>query len=390
MNPYSKKTRILQLVENLDDSYGGPAKSVPNLAASISDYFDQTLISLEFSDQENNEVITQNKLDWKVFEISFFKKFRISISLLLYLIKSRKNYDILHAHNLWNYIPIITTIVGKLTKKKIIFSPRGSLYPWSLNQNRIVKRIAWKLYQKRILNLADCIHVTEKDEFKQIRNLGIKSPISLVPNGINLSEFIQLDKGVAKKFLGLDHKKKYILFLSRIHKKKGVTNLVRAVYELKNKFDSYELLIIGPGIETDYGKSVIDLIQDLDLDELISVRGMVTGDERKAFFQAADFFILPSYTENFGIVIAEALANKLPVITTKGTPWEEIEIHQAGWWLDNNSAKLIAQTLQEAISLSDHDRELMRNRAITIAKEYDWEKLSRTYVDMYNSIIDHR
>ena len=389
MSHYNKKIKILHLVENLDDSYGGPAKSIPNLAASISDHFDQTLISLEFKDEESNEVIAEQNLDWKVFKISFLEKFRISISLFFYLLRKRKNYDILHAHNLWNFIPIVTTIIGKLTNKKIVFSPRGSLYSWSLNQNRIVKLIAWNLYQKRILNLADCIHVTEKEELKQLKALGIKSPISLIPNGISLSEFTFTEKEFAKKFLELDLNKKYILFLSRIHKKKGVTNLIKAIHQIKEDFTSYKLLIIGPGIESEYGRNALKLIHNLDLEEIITIKDMVTGSKRKAYFQAADFFILPSYTENFGIVIAEALANKLPVITTKGTPWEEIEIHNAGWWLDNNSAELIAQTLRKALSMTSQEVELMGNKAISIARGYDWEKLSSKYVKMYNGITDH-
>ena len=199
--------KIYHLLENLDDSYGGPAKSVPYLVKNLEELEIQGhMLSIKYNDNELNEVIKRCDLKWVSFQYNFIKKFRYSKAFKNYLIKviKKEKNIILHTHNLWNYIPYISFKLAKKYNIPYVISTRGALYPWSLNQNSLQKKIAWKLFQKKILNKSSCVHATNISELNALRSLGISSPIALVPNGINLDEFkILNNEKLSKVNLGL-------------------------------------------------------------------------------------------------------------------------------------------------------------------------------------------
>jgi len=378
--------KIYHLLENLDDTYGGPAKSVPYLAKSLKEIGVQsTLLSIRYYDNESNEIIEENGLTWLSFSYNFVRKTRYSKALTNYLIDAaKKNKNIiLHTHNLWNYIPYIAYSLAKKYHMPYIVAIRGSLYPWSLAQSSLQKKIAWFLFQKRVLNSASCVHVTEMAELEAVRKLGITSPVVLVPNGINLDEFNSMNsKDIAKQNLGLDKNKNYILFLSRIHPKKGLEFLVRAWAKLANKYLYWDLLIVGPIYDEKYHKELQSEIFKNHLEQRVHFTGMLGGEKRKDCFSASSLFVLPSHTENFGIAIAEAMAAKLPIITTHGTPWQEVEEYDAGWWVELNQEN-IDNALAEALACREYELKQKGLNGFELIQKYEWkyqaEKMKQVY-----------
>ena len=169
------------------------------------------------------------------------------------------------------------------------------------------------LFQKKDLQMADCIHATSNSEAKNIRALGFTNPIALIPNGINLLDYPDYNK--------LPNTKRKLLFLSRIHEKKGIELLINSWNELDTKYTKdWEIEIIGSGSD-EYIQNLKELINKYKLNSSIVISKPIYGIQKLKKYQSSDLFVLPSYSENFGIVIAEALACKLPVITTKGVPW---------------------------------------------------------------------
>ena len=378
--------KIYHLLENLDDTYGGPAKSVPYLLKSLQKLeIEGQILSIKYHDKEYNEVVKKANLDWLSFPYNFIKKIRYSKALKNYLmdvVKKEKNI-ILHTHNLWNNIPYLSFSLAKKYKIPYISSIRGALYPWSLNQGSFQKKIAWILFQKKILNKSSCIHVTNVSELEAVRNLGISSPIALVPNGINLDEFKTMNsKNVSKVNLGLEENKNYILFLSRIHPKKGLEYLVRSWIKISKKYLNWDLLIVGPVYEEKYYKDLQNELSKNNLSKRVHFTGMLREKKRIDCYSASSLFVLPSHTENFGIAIAEAMAAKLPVITSRGTPWQEIEEYDAGWWVDLDWEN-IDKALAEALFCDGNILKKKGLNGFNLIQKYDWkfqaQKMKKVY-----------
>ena len=194
---------------------------------------------------------------------------------------------------------------------------------------------------------------------------------------------------MSKNNLNLNISKKYILFISRVHPKKGLEYLVKSFIKYSKQFENYELLIIGPTDDEKYKKSLDSVISDSKLVKKIHFLGMLKGKNRIDVYNASSLFVLPSHTENFGMVIAEAMAAKIPVITTFGTPWQEIEKYNAGWWVEL-SQENIDNALYEALSLKEKDLERRGLNGFELIKKYEWKHQAKKMKELYEYILGDR
>ncbi|PIX13998.1 MAG: hypothetical protein COZ74_04170, partial [Flavobacteriaceae bacterium CG_4_8_14_3_um_filter_31_8] len=249
---------------------------------------------------------------------------------------------------------------------------RGMLEPWIMNRNPLKKKLAMFLYQKKDIQKAAALHATCELEYTNIQILGFTNHISIIPNGIDLSEIHQV------KF---DYGTKKIVFLSRLHPKKGIEVLLEAWRLIEN--NDWILEIAGNGdeeyIET-LKKSARNLVN-------VFFVGPQFGEAKWNFLRSADIMVLPTYSENFGIVVAEALAVGVPVITTKGTPWEELNTHNCGWWIDL-SIENLQRCLEMAMQQSDTELKSMGERGKKLIKEeYDIKAVSQKVFELYQEIL---
>jgi glycosyltransferase involved in cell wall biosynthesis len=383
--------KVINVVENLDDTYGGPSKSIPYMCKHLNDFGIQTeILSITFDIDERNSIVSKYKLIWKRFSYSFFRKIRYSNELRNYLEKTleKDKEIILHVHNLWNYVPYVTYKMAKKYNVPLVVSIRGSLYKWSLQQGVVRKKIAWLLFQKKVLQRASCIHVTAISEMKAVRNLGITTPIAVVENGVQIDEFSQVkDSVISKNRLKLNPKFKYMLFLSRIHPKKGLHLLVNSWLKLIDVHPDWRLLVVGPCGDKKYLDQIISLLKNHDKEDRVIFTGMLYDQDRIDAFESSELFILPSYTENFGIVIAEALAAGIPVITTRETPWQVIQEFSAGWYVEVNQLE-IDKALKEALNLNENKLASMGSQGLKLIEQYKWEGKAKKMMSIYNTILD--
>ena len=383
--------KVINVVENLDDTYGGPSKSIPYMCKHLNDFGIQTeILSITFDIDERNSIVSKYKLIWKRFSYSFFRKIRYSNELRNYLEKTleKDKEIILHVHNLWNYVPYVTYKMAKKYNVPLVVSIRGSLYKWSLQQGVVRKKIAWLLFQKKVLQRASCIHVTAISEMKAVRNLGITTPIAVVENGVQIDEFSQVkDSVISKNRLKLNPKFKYMLFLSRIHPKKGLHLLVNSWLKLIDVHPDWRLLVVGPCGDKKYLDQIISLLKNHDKEDRVIFTGMLYDQDRIDAFESSELFILPSYTENFGIVIAEALAAGIPVITTRETPWQVIQEFSAGWYVEVNQLE-IDKALKEALNLNENKLASMGSQGLKLIEQYKWEGKAKKMMSIYNAILD--
>ena len=382
--------KVIHLVENLDDSYGGPAKSIPYLCHYLRDLgVEVIIISVQTHPVEHNTVVDELGLQWEKLPHEGPRKLSYSSKLIKRIESLIEADTIIHVHNSWTYVSYVGWYFKQKHQIPLVSSPRGSLYPWSLSRRKYLKRLFWLLFQKASFQRSNVIHVTAQDEAEAVRGLGIKPELTLIPNGVELPDQVpdkQEWRQHSMNVLGLDDSKRYFLFLSRIHPKKGLDFLINSWAEMHDQFPEWELLVVGPEEDQDYLRQIQQVLAAANATGKVRFTGLLEGAEKDAAYGAAEFFVLPSHTENFGIVIAEALALQLPVLTTHGTPWAEIETFGAGWHIELSQERLTT-TLREALQSSQEELMAMGTQSKKFIHRYEWPLQARKMKDTYDYIL---
>lgn len=383
--------KIIHTIENIDERYGGPAKSVPSLVDALNRMgsYDSLICSVKIYDNESNDFCKKNKIKCLKSELTRYRRIFYSTDFKKNIIGELDKETIIHTHNLWTYPAYIAYRTAINNAIPFVMSIRGNLYPWNLESGYIQKNIAMKLFQYQMLRKASCLHATEINEVKAIRDLGISTPVALIPNGIDTREFEENDikPSLAKLELDLDEKRRYLLFLSRVDKKKGLDLLVRSFSKLSEKFPNWDLLIVGPIQDKSYFSKIEEFININNLGSRVKYLGMCKGKRKMNAYFSADIFVLPTHSENFGMVIGEALASKTAVITTTGTPWKSLNEVNAGWCIELSEDNIFS-TLDNAMSKSSEDLSRMGMNGYNFVKEnYSWNTVAKQMNDVYEWIL---
>jgi glycosyltransferase involved in cell wall biosynthesis len=287
--------------------------------------------------------------------------------------------DIVHNHGVWLPVNHWAASFARHQGSVLVTHPRGMLEPWAFSHKGWKKRIAMNLYQWRDLVTARVLIATAEREFLNLRALGLTQPIAVIPNGVKVGMSCPGDAAIAHD----QNRQRTILFLSRVHKIKGLLNLVSAWAKLKPT--GWRLLIAGPD-EGGHVADVMAFVRDNSIGKSVSYLGEVDGEEKAAAYRSADIFVLPTFSENFGVVVAEALSHGLPVITTKGAPWADLETYGCGWWVEIGVEPL-AVALREAMALSDEERRAMGDRGRTYVRRYCWDDIARQMAEVYRWVL---
>lgn len=292
---------------------------------------------------------------------------------LLYDIKP----DVYHSNSCWVPLTALTAVWAKNAGFKVVYTPHGMLEPWALNNNKYKKQIASFLFQRKGIEVSDLVHATADTEKNNLLNLNWNKNICIVPNCVQIDE-IELKTSWSRN--------KNILFLSRVHPKKGINFLIEAVAQLKNEFVGYTFTIAGPGEES-YIQELKTLAKKNGVSDMFEFVGSVFGNAKWPLYRRADLFVLPTYSENFGIVIPEALASGTPVITTFGTPWVELNELNCGWCVEIGTLPLV-DALKKYLLCSDSDLEQMGRRGRKLVEDkYASDSVARQFVTMYEKLI---
>lgn len=285
--------------------------------------------------------------------------------------------DVFHTNCCWIPISALTAMWAKKAGYKVVYTPHGMLEPWIIKRNYWTKKLpAICIFQKRGIQCADLIHATADSEKTHLLQLGWNKNISIIGNCVDVHN-IQIKQSWKRT-----HK---ILFLSRVHVKKGIHFLIEAVAKLNKELYEYEILIAGSG-EKEYIDDLKSLANKLGIFEKIHFIGSIYGNEKFNYYRDADLFILPTYSENFGIVVPEALACGTPVITTHGAPWEDLENHHCGWWTEIGTEPLV-NALKEFLQLPKEELEIMgKNGRKLVEKKYSCQMIAKQFIEMYEKV----
>jgi len=376
--------KVSHFMLSLNPKYGGPTASVPIQCRGLAkEGVDTTIYTYSESrpfekglQEDGVHVIEYDK------PTSFFKKkFHIALKNLL---KQEDDADIYHYHGVWLPSNHWVASAARRKGKKYVFNPRGDLETYRINYNKwkkLKKMLIWHIYGKKDVQDANCIIATSRQELIAIRRLGITAPIAIIPNGIEMNNYPQT-------IVHEEHEKKVVLFLSRVNPIKGLELLIEAWGLLPSALrDNWELHIAGNSDPADYVHKLETQISSLNLSETVKLLGPITGDAKMRKYMNSDLFILPTFNENFGNVVAEAMMCECPAITTNNAPWEVLVEDKCGWWIDL-SVENIVKTLTDAMSLSDDERrELGKLSRQCIISHFSSESVAKKTKKLYEWIL---
>ncbi len=355
--------KIVHILHSIDKSTGGPARSVTQTCVELAKLGMQVdLIVQDSFDKIEVESTPNLTIHYKTISELFIYGSKLS----------KDAVDLIHLQHIWS--PYIEVIAFWAYHKNIpyIISTRGMLEPWIMAHNPWRKKLGMLLYQDSALKKASYLHVTALMEQKTVRELGYTNPVAIVPNGLDLKQVKKVKEQYGSK---------KIVFLSRIHPKKGIELLLEAWKQIENC--DWSLEIAGNG-DPSYVKSLRD---NADGIERVTFVGEKYGEAKWDFLRAADAMVLPTYSENFGNVVVEALAVGVPVLTTKGTPWEDLVTDNCGWWIDL-SVENLADSLKKIIKtpVSALEEKGINGRRL-VGEKYNFKVVGNAFADLYHKIL---
>jgi glycosyltransferase involved in cell wall biosynthesis len=363
--------KVFLAATSLRPAYGGPAYSVSRLAVALTQA--GIKVGLWAADQSaattpllSNDSSVQRVTGSAREALNSFGKI-----------------DVLHDNGIWLLHNHRLARLAAERRIPRVVSTRGMLEPWAMNHKRLKKQIAWWLYQRRDLNRACCHHTTSEAEASNVERLGLGVPVRVIPNGVDMPQFSPGEGRFDGKEIRTGEKKT-ALFLGRIYRVKGLPLLVEAWARVRPS--GWRLQIAGPD-EAGHRAEVENAVCAAHLDEVISFVGPLDGEAKRSALSEADLFVLPTYSESFGMAIAEALAYGLPVLTTTGAPWPMLPKQGCGWWVDP-TVDGIAEGLRQATPLDSATLRSMgaRGRELAVA-EFAWGRVVNQFVSIYEDLL---
>lgn len=288
--------------------------------------------------------------------------------------------DLYHVQGVWMLHGTQVARYARKHNKPYIVTLRGMLYPQALAHKSVIKKVSLILYQAQTLRRAAAIQCTCMEEMEHYRTLGFTNPVAVIPNPIEVNRYIDKPINIKPKFR--------VGYLGRVHPRKKVERLIYAMNNLRSILsDNAELLIIGGG-DKEYENFLHEEVDRLNLGTKVRFTGFLSGDEKDKAIDSLSVLAVPSDFENFGNIVTEALVHGIPVIASKGMPWQELPENGCGWWIDNNQGT-IDKTIHEAYNLGAEKlcdmgakgRELMR-------RNYSVEALGQKMKMLYEWILN--
>lgn len=361
--------KVLHYIPSLDRESGGVGSYMHLLAKPLGDYVELSVAT----HRSEHELQLENCHVYYIDRFTHYFKLRKQWIEIL----EQMQPDVVHVNCCW--LPE-SALVQKWSSKRgytTVYTPHGMLEPWIINRHYWTRKVpALLLYQKAAIMNADVIHATAESEREHLMKLGYNRNVVVIANGIDIAQ-IQMKNNWQRT--------KTLLFLSRVHVKKGIELLINAVAELKDELQDYRVLIAGEG-NSNYIAELKALSNKNGVDGIVKFVGGVYGDYKWQLYRQADVFVLPTYSENFGIVVAEALASGTPVITTTGTPWGELNSKNCGWWVDCCQTCITA-AIRNALTVTDETlAEMGRNGRKLIETRYSIGSIACQMNNLYEFV----
>lgn len=388
--------KVLQVIPSLSPALGGPTQVALNLTKALQDC---GVVAEIVTTNDNGRVLLDVPLDrrveYKGVPVWFLprfspplKEFLFAPTMAQWLWNNIGNYDILDNHYLFSYASTCAGAIARWQNIPYTVRTMGQLSPWALAQSQKKKQLYSFLIERKNLNRAAAIHCTSLGEVRDVRDFGIQTPTITLPLGVNPSPMLPDAKEKIYHHYGIEAETPIILFLSRIHHKKRPELLLESLQQVAQK-QNFHLIFAGSG-EANYVAEIEQLVAHLGLENRTTFAGFVMGIEKDLLLQGSDLFVLPSHAENFAIAVAEAMAQKLPVIVTPGVQIApEIARAKAGLVVEGDKEAL-STAIAQLLSSPSLRAELGENGKNLVQTCYSWRAIASNLIEAYQAILDRQ
>lgn len=385
--------KVLHVIPSLSPALGGPTQvALKTVKAIRNQGIEAEIVTTNNNQGGTLDVPVNQRVEYQDVPVWFLpafplplKEYIFSSALTKWLWQNIGNYDILDNHYLFSYAPTCAGAIARWRKTPYTVRTQGQLTAWALEQSSVKKQLYTALIERENLNQAAAIHCTTPQEAADLLNFGIHTPTVTLPLGVEQPRKISGAKSMLHQQYDISEDKLVILFLSRLHYKKRPDLLINALSKVTAHNSNFHLIMAGTG-EANYVDYLQQLADKCNLSDRISFPGFIIGRQKEILLQGSDIFALPSYSENFGIAVAEAMAAGLPVIITPGVQIAvEVAAAKAGIIIEGEAelSKAIAQLLN-----SESRRSHLSQNAIALAQfRYAWDRIAKQLVTSYKEII---
>lgn len=363
--------KILQVLPGI--TVGGPSYTVVELTRALARAGHEVQLHLG---NENLEGL--NDLDVHAYDLlkwPFVRPLGFARGEYGKLKEECRTAQIIQTNSLWMYANFVTEFARRGTGAKSVIMPRGTLSAYALSISSWKKKLVSQIGQGTALRHADLFIATCEAEYRDIRNYGLRAPVAVIPNGIDVPCCLEKVE-----------KKKRVVFLSRIHKVKGVDILLDAWSQIEKQeaLGEWTLSIVGP--MNDYARQMVERAQSLGCAR-VEFTGAMKGAEKFNYLAESSLFVLPTHSENWGIAVAEALACGTPAICTKGAPWQGLETHHCGRWIDLSEENL-RQSMTDMMMLPAQQlAEMGQNGKQWVMHDFSWDEIARKTTAVYEWLL---
>lgn len=388
--------KVLHVIPSLAKTKGGPTQIILEMVKALRECgVDVEIATTDDNGEQRLELPLRQRLEYEQVPVWFLprfspplKDFIFSTELAAWLWQNSQNYDIIHTHYLFSFAPTCAAAIARAKKIPYIVIPYGMLTPWALDNQKLKKQI-YAIIERHNLNRAVAIHCSTAEEVQNVKNFQVSPPSFVVPYGVHLPTLQPQAKQQIRQIYGIPEATPIILFLSRLHPKKRPDLLIESLQKLAAKHQNFHLIVAGSG-EAEYVSYLTNLVSSLGWQSQTSMVGFVTGETKDLLLQGSDIFVLPSFSENFGIAVAEAMAAGLPVIITPDVQIaSDIAKAQAGLIVDGN-VDAVANAIAKLLSNPDLRHQLGENGKGLVSSRYAWKAIASDLSCIYRSIIEQQ
>ncbi|MBU0455297.1 MAG: glycosyltransferase [Pseudomonadota bacterium] len=384
--------KILHVISNLAPRYGGPTKACPEMAQAVAACGHEVVIyttnwdGKKVLDVPLNKPIKQGNVSIYYFQIQHPKFFGFSLPLWRAVKNTITQFDVVHLHSLYFFHDWLVSHYCCRFCIPYVLIAHGALDPYLYRRHRFRKFIVEKLFQNRVTKHAAGIHCTTEDEATLAAPYLFNRPTYIVPLGLHLEEYQNFpDRNVFLNQYPQCKDRFVLLFFGRINFKKGLDILIDALSLITRRFQNVHLLLIGPD-DDNYLSQVYRWIEEQGVSSYVTYVQFLKGVDKLTVLRHSDLFVLPSYTENFGIAVIEALACKLPVaISDKVNLCHAVNEANAGI-VTSCDAKIFANCIMKVMDNPKELRTMAKNGRNLVESQFAWPKIAHRLIAMYEAV----